>query len=87
MSRERALSELVEEAVARGATGVEEIHRAIADLPLRVLERLGLFENTAGEVRRIQEVSIGAVYDAIRKVNHEVARLAGDLLESRPGQD
>jgi hypothetical protein len=87
MTDERALSELVEEAVARGANGVEEIHREIADLPLRVLERLGLFENTAGEVRRIQDASIGAVYDAIRKVNHEVARLAGDLFEPGRSED
>lgn len=74
------LAELVADAVDRGATTVEEIHRQIADLPLSVLEELGLFEGTVAEVRRIQDTSIGAVYDVIRRVNREVSKLAGDLL-------
>jgi phosphopentomutase len=82
MSDERVLREWIEESVDQGATTVEEIHRSIAELPLTVLERLGLFEATARDVRQVQEVSIGAVYDLIRKVNHEVSRLAGDLLEA-----
>lgn len=83
MSDERALSELIEEMVDKGATTAEEIHRQIADLPLSVLERLGIFERTAGDVKRIQDTSIGAVYELIRNVNHEVARLAGELVEGR----
>jgi hypothetical protein len=76
----KALGALIEEAVDRGARSVEEIHRSIAGLPITVLERLGLFERTANEARRIQDVSIGAIYETIREVNHQVARLAGDLL-------
>jgi hypothetical protein len=41
-------------------------------------------------VRRIQDQSIDAVYDVIRRVNREVTRLAADLLEGarpkRPSQ-
>jgi uncharacterized membrane protein len=81
MSDEKALTQLIEEVVDQGATTVEEIHRAIADMPLGVLERLGLLEHTTSEVRRIQDVSIGAIYGLIREVNHKVAGLAGDLLE------
>ena len=84
MSDEIVLSEMVRDAVDQGATTVEEIHRAIADLPLTVLERLGLFEATASEVRRVQETSIGAIYDLIRDVNHKVAKLATELLAERP---
>jgi hypothetical protein len=47
------------------------------------MESLGLFERTARDVKRIQDESIGAVYDGIRQVNREVGRLAADLLESR----
>ena len=83
MSDARALTELIEESVNKGANTVEQIHREIADLPLSVLERLGLFERTTAEVRRVQDVSIGAVYDAIRDVNFLVTKLAGDLLEQR----
>lgn len=80
----KELTELIENAVNKGATTVEEIHREIAGLPLTVLERLGLFERTAGDVRSLQDASIGAVYDVIRNVNHEVTKLAGELLVSRP---
>jgi len=80
MPDERALTELIEEIVDRGASTVEEIHREIADLPLSVLDGLGLFERTTGHVRSVQETSIGAVYDLIRSVNHQVTTLAGALL-------
>jgi hypothetical protein len=76
------LTELIETAIHRGASSVEEIHRAIASLPLEVMENLGLLERTARDVKRIQEESIGAVYDRIRRINHEVGCLAADLLES-----
>ena len=82
----KELTELIEGAIDRGASSVEEIHRSIANLPLQVMESLGLFERTARDVKRIQDESIGAVYDGIRRVNREVGRLAADLLESRePG--
>lgn len=87
MHEEKALTELIEDAVDRGATTAEEIHRAIADMPLGVLERLGLLERTAGDVRRVQDASLGAVYALIREVNHHVARLAADLLEQRSGRE
>jgi hypothetical protein len=78
------LADLVREIVADGATTVEEIHKAIADLPLDVLERLDLFKGTARNVRKIQDTSIGAIYDVIRKVDREVARLATEVLERAP---
>ena len=74
------LADLVREVVADGATTAEEIHKAIADLPLEVLERLDLFRETARNVRKIQDTSIGAMYDVIRKIDREVARLASDVL-------
>jgi hypothetical protein len=79
----KELAELIEGAIDRGAHSIEEIHRSIAKLPLQVMEGLGLFERTARDVERIQEESIGAVYDGIRHVNREVGRLATELLEAR----
>lgn len=81
MSDEKLLTELIEDAVDKGATTVEEIHHAIADLPVNMLERLGLFQEAASEVKRIQDVSIGSIYDLVRDVNHKVAKLAGELIE------
>jgi signal transduction histidine kinase len=81
MSDEKELTQRIEEVVDQGANAVEEIHRSIAEMPLGVLEQLGLLESTTREVRRIQDVSLGAIYGLIRDVNHKVADLAGDLLE------
>lgn len=75
------LAKLVEQAVDDGARTVEEIHRSIASLPLDVLERLDLFDKTVKDVRKVQDASIGAIYDLIHKVNREVAALAADILE------
>ena len=83
MEDPKTLTEWIEHAVDQGATTVEQIHRKIADLPLSTLERAGLFERTADDVRSIQEASIGAVYDVIREVNHEVTKLARELLGDR----
>jgi hypothetical protein len=78
------VADLVRERIDEGATTVEEIHKAIADLPLDVLERLDVFKETAKDVRRVQDTSIGAIYDVIRKVNQRVAELASDLLKRVP---
>ncbi len=83
MSDQRDLTELIEDVVNQGATSVEEIHKQIAEMPLTVLERLGLFERVASDVKEIQDTSIGAVYELIRGVNQEVAKLARELLETR----
>lgn len=80
MAQQQTSSRPLHDAVERSASAAEEIHRTIADLPLEVLERAGLFEKTVQEVRRIQNESIGAVYDTVRAVNRHVAELASDLL-------
>lgn len=80
MESPQSLTELIEDAVDKGASTAEDIHRQIADLPLGVLERIGLFEKTVSDVRSIQDASIGAVYNVIRTVNHDVTKLASDLL-------
>lgn len=80
MSDERELVELVERVVDKGATTAEEIHREVVSLPIKVLEDLGLFENTTEDVKKIQDVSIGAVYDLIRTINHKVSEIATELL-------
>jgi hypothetical protein len=82
-TRDETLTDWIQAAVDRGATSIEEIHKAIADLPLDVMERNGLFEQTAAEVRKLQDQSIGAVYDVIRDVNRRIGELASDLLYPR----
>jgi uncharacterized protein YaaR (DUF327 family) len=76
----QTLTRLVEEVIDQGASTAEEINRAILELPVTVLESLGL-EETAGDVKKIQDISIGAIYELIHDINHKVADLATDLLE------
>ena len=76
----RRLASLVQQAIDDGADSVEEIHKSIATLPLDVLERLDLFKETVKDVRKVQDTSIGAIYDLIHKVNREVGKLATEML-------
>jgi hypothetical protein len=78
----KKLAHLVEQAVDDGANSVEEIHRSIASMPLDVLERLDLFKETVKDVRKVQDTSIGAIYELIHKVNGEVAKLALEMLRT-----
>ena len=79
----RKLADLVQREVDAGANTVEKIHLAIARLPLDTLAKLDVFEKTAKDVRKIQEASIGAIYDLIHEVNHEVGKLAKELIGGR----
>lgn len=73
----------VRKAIDRGADTAESIHRKAAELPLAPFEGMDVLEGALADVRRMQDRSIGAVYDLVRSVNREVARLAEDWLAPR----
>ena len=79
---QQKLTRLIEDIIDKGATTAEDINRAVLDLPVAVLVSLGL-EETAGEVKKIQDISIGTIYQLIRDINHQVADTAADLLDQR----
>lgn len=79
-SEGKALAKFVQDAIDKGATTVEDIHKAIADLPLKMLEESELLKGPAKEVRRVQDHTIGAIYDVIREINQQVGTLASTLL-------
>jgi methyl-accepting chemotaxis protein len=83
MREVKRVADLIQEAVDEGATTVEEIHKAIADLPLKMLEEVEFLKKPVKEVRRIQDRSIGAVYDLIREINEQVRKVAADMLSRR----
>ena len=80
MSAKKNLPRLIQEAIDKGATTVEEIHKSIADLPLKMLEESDLLRGPVKEAKRVQDHTIGAIYDVIREVNRQVGTLASDLL-------
>jgi hypothetical protein len=73
---------LIEDVIDEGANTAEEINRAVLGLPVTVLESLGL-EGAASEVKKVQDSTIGAIYELIHDVNYKVAALATQLLEQR----
>ena len=76
----KALARLIEDIIEEGANSAEDIHRAVLDLPVTMLENLGL-KSTSKNMKKVQDSSIGAVYKLIHEINHEVASLATRLLE------
>ena len=87
IARIEAVKDLIQEAVDKGATSVEQIHRTIAELPLEVLENRGLLGDEGKSARKLVDSSIGAVYETIRAVNREVGELASGLLEALENHD
>jgi hypothetical protein len=81
MNRERkSLIRTVQDAVDKGATRVEEIHKSIAHLPLEIMQDAGLLKETAREVQRLQDRTLSAIYRTIREVNDRVGTYASELL-------
>jgi len=70
----------VREAIDRGADTAESIHKKAAALPLAPFEGVEALDGAVKEVRRLLNRSIGAVYDFVRSVNHEVGRLVERFL-------
>lgn len=81
MSNDRkTLVRFIQDAIDKGATTVEEVHKSIADLPLKILEESDLLKESAKEAKRLQDHTIGAIYDVIRAVNEQVGDYASELL-------
>lgn len=80
----KGLPELVREAIDKGAKTAEEVHKAILHAPLDALEQVECLKKPMREMKRIEDVTIGTMYDLVRKVNHEVTRLAEEMLPAAP---
>jgi hypothetical protein len=80
MGKLKDLKDIVQEMVDKGATSVEDVHKQIAALPLEVLESIDGLEDSAKDIKEIQQKTIGGVYDIIRKVNSKVAEIADDII-------
>jgi hypothetical protein len=82
IARIEAVKDLIQEAVDKGATSVEQIHKTIAELPLTALEKRGLLGDEGAKALGVVDASIGTVYEAIRTVNREIGELASGLFEA-----
>lgn len=82
LQRVELIKDMVQQAIDRGATSVEQIHQFIADLPFEALERTGVLEHDQLGLRQKQQRTIGMVYEAIRRINDEVGRFVSDQIEN-----
>lgn len=82
LQRVELIKDMVQQAIDRGATSVEQIHQYVADLPFEALERTGLLEDDRLGLRQKQQRTIGMVYEAIRRINDEVGRFVSDQIEN-----
>jgi len=82
LERVQLLKDMIQEAVDRGATSVEQVHQYIAELPLEALERVGLLDDERYKLKAKQRHTIGLVYDAIRRINREIGQLISDQFEN-----
>ncbi len=77
------LKDMVQEAVDKGATTVEDVHRTIAEVPIEQLERSGLLDaDEAQEKKELHHRTVGTIYDAIRRINGQVGEMASELFEA-----
>lgn len=82
LERLQLLKDMIQEAIDRGATSVEQVHQFIAELPFEALERTGVIDEERSKLKVKQRQTIGMVYDAIRRVNREVGQLISDQFEN-----
>lgn len=72
------LKDLVQDAIDKGATSVEEIHKKIADLPFETLEQVGLMDST---LKDKHNQLLSGIYNIIRNVNKQIGDFATDIFE------
>ena len=80
MATAKEVKDLVQEAIDKGATTVEEVHQAIARMPIEVLEKISPDLPFARTVADVQKRTIGSLYDAIRLVNKTAGEIAEEIL-------
>lgn len=76
------LKDMIQTAIDNGARTVEDIHKAIADLPFEILEKNGMLDDDKQQLRERSQQTIGAVYGTIREINQKIGELASDMVES-----
>ena len=81
----KEIKDLVQDAINKGATTVEDVHKRIANLPMDVLAQIGPLAQPMGQAKEFSNRTIGSVYDLIRNVNDTVGKYAEELLDKAKG--
>jgi DNA invertase Pin-like site-specific DNA recombinase len=76
----KTLITMIRELIEKGATNVEDVHKAIAEMPLKRLAKIEGLRGPIKKLNRMQDRSIGAIYDLIRDINDLIAKYARELI-------
>ncbi len=76
------IKDTLQTAVDTTVTRIEEIHIAIANMPLEQLEKSGMTAIEKTRAKERQQELISSIYGTIRAVNAKVGELASDLFEA-----
>jgi methyl-accepting chemotaxis protein len=76
------IQKVVKDAIDKGATSVEQVHRSVAKMPLKYLAKIDRVKSAAKDAGDIQDKTIGHIYDLINTVNTNVSNIASDILKS-----
>jgi hypothetical protein len=85
MKKETKFFDLLRDVIDKSATAAEDVHKSVADLPLKYLEEVNFLKKPVKQVRKVQDRSIGAVYDLVRQINRRVGKLAAQISSAGEG--
>jgi uncharacterized protein YaaR (DUF327 family) len=77
----RELQQVVQEAIDKGATSVEQVHRQIANMPLDFLAKIESLEGPVNQARDFNEKTIGSIYETIHSINTKAGEMAREILD------
>ncbi|EPX64812.1 hypothetical protein D187_000234 [Cystobacter fuscus DSM 2262] len=90
MKKWQGLTELVRDAVDKGATAVEQVHKRTAAKPFELLEKVPSIAVPVRGVHELHDLAVSGSYGMVRWVNRVVGTTVGialDLLEQSRAQD
>jgi hypothetical protein len=90
MKKWRGLTELVRDAVDKGATAVEQVHKRTAATPFELLEKVPPLAAPVRSVHALHDLAVSSSYGMVRWVNRVAGTavvVALDLVEQSRARD
>jgi hypothetical protein len=81
MSKLQGLAKLVQDAVDKSATAIEDVHLKVANEPLNILKKIPPLTAPATGLQKILNLCITSAYEIIRTVNRETGNMVNLALE------
>lgn len=85
MKRWRGLKALVQDAVDKGATAVEQVHKRTAATPFALLEKVPPIAGSVRLVHGLHDLAVSGSYELVRQVTRVVGKsldVALDVVEA-----